>query len=123
VSGGDHRWFKRSTGEKRPVTRDIHINNNNNNNNDDDDDDDDDDNNNNNNNNYYFILCGYFNFLSSYSMAETSHNMMFGITGLLITSTFFCGGSLMWLICPTPSVICLPHYLKFLTLFVVFTGG
>jgi hypothetical protein len=33
LSGGEHRWFKRSTGEKRPVTRD---------------DDDDDDNNNNN---------------------------------------------------------------------------
>ena len=32
LSGGDHRWFKRSTGEKRPVTRDIHIYNNNNNN-------------------------------------------------------------------------------------------
>jgi len=25
VSGGYHRWFKRSTGKKRPVTRDIHI--------------------------------------------------------------------------------------------------
>jgi len=25
VSGGDHRWFKRSTGKKRPVTGDIHI--------------------------------------------------------------------------------------------------
>jgi len=25
LSGGDHRWFKRSTGKKRPVTRDIHI--------------------------------------------------------------------------------------------------
>jgi len=25
VSGGDHRWFKRNTGKKRPVTRDIHI--------------------------------------------------------------------------------------------------
>jgi len=25
VSGGDHRWFKRITGKKRPVTRDIHI--------------------------------------------------------------------------------------------------
>jgi len=25
VSGGDHRWFKRSTGKKRPVTRDIHL--------------------------------------------------------------------------------------------------
>jgi len=25
VSGGDHRWFKRSTGKKRPVTRDDNI--------------------------------------------------------------------------------------------------
>jgi len=25
VSGGDHRWFKRSTGKKRPVTGDIMI--------------------------------------------------------------------------------------------------
>jgi hypothetical protein len=29
----------------------------------------------------------------------------------------------MWLICLTPSVICLPYYLKFLTLFVVFVDG
>jgi hypothetical protein len=36
LSGGDHRWFQRSTRKKRPVTRD-----------DDNDDDDDDDNNNN----------------------------------------------------------------------------
>ena len=25
LSGGDHRWFKRSTGKKRPGTGDIHI--------------------------------------------------------------------------------------------------
>ena len=25
LSGGDHRWFNRSTGKKRPVTRDMHI--------------------------------------------------------------------------------------------------
>jgi hypothetical protein len=25
VSGGDHRWFKRSTGKEGLVTRDIHI--------------------------------------------------------------------------------------------------
>ena len=25
LSGGDHRWFKRSTRKKRPVTGDIHI--------------------------------------------------------------------------------------------------
>ena len=24
MSGGDHRWFKRSTGKKRPMTRDTH---------------------------------------------------------------------------------------------------
>jgi hypothetical protein len=28
--GGDQRWFKRSTGKKRPVTRDNNNNNNNN---------------------------------------------------------------------------------------------
>jgi hypothetical protein len=37
LSGGDHRWFKRGTGEKRPVTRE--------------EEEDEDDNNNNNNNN------------------------------------------------------------------------
>jgi hypothetical protein len=47
---------------------------------------------------------------------------MFGIIGLLIMSVF--GGSvLMWLVCPTPSSICLPYYLRILTLFVLFLGG
>nr|AQP30134.1 NADH dehydrogenase subunit 5 [Oriensubulitermes inanis] len=71
---------------------------------------------------FYFVLCGDFNFVPSYSMIETNYNMMVGMIGLLIMS-IFGGGSLMWLICPTPSVICLPYYLKFLTLFVVFLGG
>nr|YP_009350670.1 NADH dehydrogenase subunit 5 [Amitermes meridionalis]AQP27583.1 NADH dehydrogenase subunit 5 [Amitermes meridionalis] len=71
---------------------------------------------------FYFVLCGDFNFVPSYSMTETSYNMMYGMIGLLIMS-IFGGGSLMWLICPTPSVICLPYYLSFLTLFVVFVGG
>nr|WNH36508.1 NADH dehydrogenase subunit 5 [Nasutitermes nigritus] len=71
---------------------------------------------------FYFVLCGDFNFVPSYSVVETNYNMMVGMVGLLIMS-IFGGGSLMWLICPTPSVICLPYYLKFLTLFVVFLGG
>jgi hypothetical protein len=54
-------------------------------------------------------------------MVETSYNMMFGIICLLVIS-IFGGGSLIWLICPTP-LICLSYYLKFLTLFVVFKGG
>nr|WNH36534.1 NADH dehydrogenase subunit 5 [Nasutitermes sp. 1 MLW-2023a] len=71
---------------------------------------------------FYFVLCGDFNFVPSYSVVETNYNMMFGMVGLLVMS-IFGGGSLMWLICPTPSMICLPYYLKFLTLFVVFLGG
>nr|AQP28281.1 NADH dehydrogenase subunit 5 [Sinocapritermes sp. 1 TB-2017] len=71
---------------------------------------------------FYFVLCGDFNFVSSSSMNETGYNMVFGMIGLLIMS-IFGGSSLMWLICPTPSVICLPYYLKFLTLFVIFLGG
>nr|YP_006504007.1 NADH dehydrogenase subunit 5 [Drepanotermes sp. SLC-2012]AFM92507.1 NADH dehydrogenase subunit 5 [Drepanotermes sp. SLC-2012] len=71
---------------------------------------------------FYFVLCGDFNFVPSYSMIETGYNMMYGMIGLLIMS-IFGGGSLMWLICPTPSVICLPYYLSFLTLFVIFVGG
>ena len=60
---------------------------------------------------FYFVLCGNFNFAPSYSLVETSYNMMFGITGLL-TISIFGGGSLIWLICPTPDVICLHYYLK-----------
>nr|AIY62108.1 NADH dehydrogenase subunit 5 [Microcerotermes biroi] len=71
---------------------------------------------------FYFVLCGDFNFVPSYNMVESNYNMVFGMIGLLVMS-IFGGGSLMWLICPTPSVICLPFYLSFLTLFVVFIGG
>nr|AIY61900.1 NADH dehydrogenase subunit 5 [Basidentitermes aurivillii] len=71
---------------------------------------------------FYFVMCGDFNFVPTYSMVETNYNMMFGMIGLLIM-TVFGGGFLMWLICPTPSVICLPYYLSFLTLFVVFVGA
>jgi len=42
--------------------------------------------------------------------------------GLLVIS-IFGGGSLLWLICHTPPVICLRYYLKVLTLFMVFVGG
>ena len=67
------------------------------------------------------LLCD-FNFVPSYSIVEASYNIVFGIIGLL-TMSVFGGSSLIWLICPTPSVICLPYYLRFLTLFVVFIGG
>jgi NADH-ubiquinone oxidoreductase chain 5 len=71
---------------------------------------------------FYFVLCADFNYVPSYSMAETSYNIMFGINGLLVMS-IFGGGSLMWLICPTPYVTCLPYYVRFFTLFVVLLDG
>jgi NADH-ubiquinone oxidoreductase chain 5 len=60
---------------------------------------------------FYFVLCGDFNFAPSYSMVETSYNILFGIIGLLV----FCGGSLMWLICPIFSLICLRFHSRLLT--------
>ena len=30
---------------------------------------------------FYFVLCGDFNFVPSYSIVETSYNIIFGITG------------------------------------------
>nr|YP_009711357.1 NADH dehydrogenase subunit 5 [Reticulitermes tibialis]QGA46873.1 NADH dehydrogenase subunit 5 [Reticulitermes tibialis] len=71
---------------------------------------------------FYFVLCGDFNFVSLYSMVDTNYNMVMGMIGLLILSVMG-GGALMWLICPTPSVICLPYYLSFLTLFFISLGG
>nr|YP_009128250.1 NADH dehydrogenase subunit 5 [Reticulitermes aculabialis]AJO61986.1 NADH dehydrogenase subunit 5 [Reticulitermes aculabialis] len=71
---------------------------------------------------FYFVLCGDFNFVSLHSMVDTNYNMVMGMIGLLVLSVLG-GGALMWLICPTPSVICLPYYLKFLTFFFVGLGG
>jgi len=39
-------------------------------------------------------MCSDFNFVPSYSMVETSYNIVFGIIALLIMSVFG-GGSLM----------------------------
>jgi NADH-ubiquinone oxidoreductase chain 5 len=33
----------------------------------------------------YFVICGDFNFVPSYSVVETSYNMVFGIIGSSVT--------------------------------------
>ena len=63
---------------------------------------------------YFFRL---FYFVSSCSLVETSYNMVFDLIDLLIIS-ILGGSSFMRLIFPTPSVICLRYYLKFLPLLV-----
>jgi NADH-ubiquinone oxidoreductase chain 5 len=42
---------------------------------------------------FYFVMCGDFNFFSSYSMGETNYSIMFGMIGLLVMSVF--GGSIL----------------------------
>jgi NADH-ubiquinone oxidoreductase chain 5 len=71
---------------------------------------------------FYYVFCSDFGFTSSFSFEEVNYNMSCGIVGLLIIS-IFGGSSLIWLICPSPSVICLPWYLRLLTLFVLLLGG
>ena len=62
MSGGDHRWFKRSTGKKRPGTGD---------------DDDDDDNNNNNNISYQFSNYVEFKLAKSLQLISTLNRTIF----------------------------------------------
>ena len=46
---------------------------------------------------FYFVSRGDVNFVPSYSMVETSYNIVFVMIALLIIS-IFGGGSLIWLI-------------------------
>nr|ATL76473.1 NADH dehydrogenase subunit 5 [Stylotermes sp. CN13]ATL76512.1 NADH dehydrogenase subunit 5 [Stylotermes sp. Chi-156] len=71
---------------------------------------------------FYYGFCGDFNFFPMFSVFETNNNMIVGMVGLLILSVVG-GGFLMWIVCPTPSVVCLPYYLSLLVLLVVFLGG
>nr|YP_010895139.1 NADH dehydrogenase subunit 5 [Ironomyia nigromaculata]WJW73665.1 NADH dehydrogenase subunit 5 [Ironomyia nigromaculata] len=63
------------------------------------------------------LNCGSLNMLS-----DESWVMLRGMMGLLIMSII--GGSMLnWLIFLTPSMICLPYYLKLLVLLVCVVGG
>nr|QNE85810.1 NADH dehydrogenase subunit 5 [Tipula varipennis]WVH45000.1 NADH dehydrogenase subunit 5 [Tipula varipennis] len=70
----------------------------------------------------FYSLVGDFNSSSLHPMNDESKIMLRGMMGLLIMAII--GGSMLsWLIFPTPEMICLPMYLKMLTLFVCFSGG
>nr|WVH44974.1 NADH dehydrogenase subunit 5 [Tipula cinereocincta mesacantha] len=70
----------------------------------------------------FYSLTGEFNSFSLHPMNDESKVMLKGMMGLLIMAII--GGSMLsWLIFPTPDMICLPLYLKMLTLFVCISGG
>nr|QNV11697.1 NADH dehydrogenase subunit 5 [Rhamphomyia barbata] len=70
----------------------------------------------------YYSMTGDLNCSSLNMLNDEGWVMLKGMLGLLFMSII--GGSMLnWLIFPTPIMICLPFYLKLLTLFVCIIGG
>nr|YP_010414756.1 NADH dehydrogenase subunit 5 [Hybos grossipes]URT60156.1 NADH dehydrogenase subunit 5 [Hybos grossipes] len=70
----------------------------------------------------YYSMTGDLNCSSMNVLNDEGWIMLSGMMGLLIMSVI--GGSMLnWLIFSTPSMICLPYYLKNLTLLVCIIGG
>nr|URX53428.1 NADH dehydrogenase subunit 5 [Rugitermes unicolor] len=71
---------------------------------------------------FYYVFSGDFNSSSCYFIGDDNFNMVCGMIGLMVITIF--GGSLLsWIIFDTPSMICLPLYLKLLVIFVSLLGG
>lgn len=69
-----------------------------------------------------YALRGNFNEGRCHPINDEGHIILKGIRGLLFMSVI--GGSiLIWLIFPTPEIICLPVFLKMITLIVRGVGG
>nr|WDA93952.1 NADH dehydrogenase subunit 5 [Phyllomyza sp.] len=70
----------------------------------------------------YYSMTGNLNFSSLNMLNDEGWIMLRGMLGLLFLSII--GGSMLnWLIFSTPYMICLPFYLKMMTLFVCLMGG
>nr|YP_009995318.1 NADH dehydrogenase subunit 5 [Ochthebius atriceps]QNP09721.1 NADH dehydrogenase subunit 5 [Ochthebius atriceps] len=69
----------------------------------------------------YYSLMGNFNFLSLNMINDESKIMLKGMGGLIFL-VIMGGSMLMWLMFPTPYFICLPFYMKMMTLFVIMIG-
>nr|UDF83737.1 NADH dehydrogenase subunit 5 [Mythicomyia sp.] len=70
----------------------------------------------------YYAMTGGFGCYSLNQLNDEGWVMLRGMFGLLIMS-LLGGAMLSWFIFPAPYMICLPWYLKFLTLFVCVSGG
>nr|QEL51251.1 NADH dehydrogenase subunit 5 [Carabus arvensis] len=70
----------------------------------------------------YYSITGDFNFYSLHSLNDEGWVMLKSMLSMLIF-VVFSGSMLMWLIFPTPVMICLPLELKMLALFVSMIGA
>nr|AFQ62134.1 NADH dehydrogenase subunit 5 [Promecognathus crassus] len=69
----------------------------------------------------YYSITGEFNFYSLHSLNDEGWIMLKSMLFMLVF-VIFSGSMLMWLIFPTPLMICLPYELKLLTLIVSIIG-
>uniref|UniRef100_A0AAU7BAI5 NADH-ubiquinone oxidoreductase chain 5 n=1 Tax=Ischyroplectron isolatum TaxID=3073460 RepID=A0AAU7BAI5_9ORTH len=70
----------------------------------------------------FYSMSGDFNYFSSHALGDEGWVMLKGM--LTLMSMAVLGGSMLsWILFPTPSMICLPMNLKFLTLMVSILGG
>nr|APX40051.1 NADH dehydrogenase subunit 5 [Psylliodes cupreatus] len=69
----------------------------------------------------YYTLTGSFNFISMNLLKESSKIMLFGMSGL-IWIVIFSGAIFNWLVFDTIIFICLPFFMKIMTLLMILMG-
>nr|ARH54358.1 NADH dehydrogenase subunit 5 [Dibolia rugulosa] len=70
----------------------------------------------------YYTLIGDFNFISINLMKESFSFMLKGMSGLIFT-VIFSGAMFSWVMFETPYFICLPFFMKMMTLILILIGG
>nr|QRV62556.1 NADH dehydrogenase subunit 5 [Hydroporus submuticus] len=70
----------------------------------------------------YYSITGDFNFYTLHSLNDSSWIMLKSMMMMLLF-VVVSGSMLLWLIFPTPMIICLPLWMKLMTLFVMIIGG
>nr|QRW36274.1 NADH dehydrogenase subunit 5 [Deronectes moestus] len=70
----------------------------------------------------YYSITGDFNFYSLNFLIDSSSIMLKSML-IMLLFVIFSGSSLMWLIFPTPIMICLPFWMSIMALLVSLIGG
>nr|YP_010692542.1 NADH dehydrogenase subunit 5 [Argopistes capensis]WBV77024.1 NADH dehydrogenase subunit 5 [Argopistes capensis] len=70
----------------------------------------------------YYTMTGNFNFLSLNLMKDSSFLMLKGMSGLILF-VIVSGSLFSWIMFSSPIFICLPFFMKIITLVMVFIGG
>nr|APX39830.1 NADH dehydrogenase subunit 5 [Apteropeda ovulum] len=69
----------------------------------------------------YYSLTGTFNYFALNLINEVKGPMLKGMSGLILL-VIFSGSSVSWVVFSTPIFICLPYFMKIMTLVMIFTG-